>query len=341
MELALLQLLSCNIDKDGSYRHRPGSLKAIYLAPSKALVQVSCQSPCALYFTPQTPLSIGETLWTWLLQELAPECACTRSIPITESLEGHSVKYVFVITESEVFQGLYCRSKSWSGLSFDCQFLYEQRIWVLLCQERVTDWSKKFGSILGVSIIEVSGDTEVDDATLLDVADVICTTPEKFGEKNTSAEGEVRMMNPSWIISYLPHEKRTFSSLTMLQSCKGYPVYLWFWPFWMQLVSALLDRFWWLQTHSQGVEIARATHNSLARYLHTLASMSWLTEQHRQSYPGHIALHADHSCERQFQKAYVKWLSLNPFNPCRLPWYWLMRFTCSTKAVAVPWRLEW
>ena len=41
MELALLHLLSCNIDIYGVYQHRPGSLKAVYLAPSKALVQVS------------------------------------------------------------------------------------------------------------------------------------------------------------------------------------------------------------------------------------------------------------------------------------------------------------
>lgn len=39
MELALLQLLTCNISSNGTYLHRAGSLKAVYLAPSKALVQ--------------------------------------------------------------------------------------------------------------------------------------------------------------------------------------------------------------------------------------------------------------------------------------------------------------
>lgn len=41
MELALLQLLKSNIDGCGNYWHKPGSLKAVYLAPSKALIQAS------------------------------------------------------------------------------------------------------------------------------------------------------------------------------------------------------------------------------------------------------------------------------------------------------------
>ena len=48
-------------------------------------------------------------------------------------------------------------------------------------QERVLDWKNKLGSVLGLQIIEISGDSEVTDAAALDAADVICTTPEKFG----------------------------------------------------------------------------------------------------------------------------------------------------------------
>ena len=43
MELAILGMLSANIDAEGVYRHRQGCLKAVYLAPSKALVQVNLQ----------------------------------------------------------------------------------------------------------------------------------------------------------------------------------------------------------------------------------------------------------------------------------------------------------
>jgi len=47
MELAILGMLSANIDEEGTYRHRQGRLKAVYLAPSKALVQVPPPLPSA------------------------------------------------------------------------------------------------------------------------------------------------------------------------------------------------------------------------------------------------------------------------------------------------------
>ena len=40
MELAVLGLLSSNISALGAYAHRSGCLKTVYLAPSRALVQV-------------------------------------------------------------------------------------------------------------------------------------------------------------------------------------------------------------------------------------------------------------------------------------------------------------
>lgn len=46
----------------------------------------------------------------------------------------------------------------------------------------MADWGRKFGAILGLKIIEISGDSDVVEPADLDTADVICTTPEKFGE---------------------------------------------------------------------------------------------------------------------------------------------------------------
>lgn len=39
LELAILQLLSRSIDSSGAFVHRPGTAKAVYLAPARALVQ--------------------------------------------------------------------------------------------------------------------------------------------------------------------------------------------------------------------------------------------------------------------------------------------------------------
>ena len=39
LELAILRLLCRNLDGGGNFVHRPGAVKAIYLAPAKALVQ--------------------------------------------------------------------------------------------------------------------------------------------------------------------------------------------------------------------------------------------------------------------------------------------------------------
>ena len=44
------------------------------------------------------------------------------------------------------------------------------------------DWHARFGQKLGLRCIELTGDTDATDAAELDCADIICTTPEKFGE---------------------------------------------------------------------------------------------------------------------------------------------------------------
>ena len=48
-----------------------------------------------------------------------------------------------------------------------------------LARERLADWQKKFGSTLGLSVLELSGDV-TPDLLLLKRADIIITTPEKW-----------------------------------------------------------------------------------------------------------------------------------------------------------------
>lgn len=59
LELAVLRLVSANITEDGDYVHKPGCLKAVYLAPSRALVQVSLNihtSPLPANHTANSPV---------------------------------------------------------------------------------------------------------------------------------------------------------------------------------------------------------------------------------------------------------------------------------------------
>ena len=50
-------------------------------------------------------------------------------------------------------------------------------------QEKVKEWQGRLGSNLGLQIEELTGDTDINqDADRAENADVICTTPEKFGE---------------------------------------------------------------------------------------------------------------------------------------------------------------
>lgn len=67
-----------------------------------------------------------------------------------------------------------------------------------LVHEKVKDWGKRFGPLpcptptplspstrfgasLGINCVELTGDTDLEPAEI-EAADVICTTPEKFGE---------------------------------------------------------------------------------------------------------------------------------------------------------------
>ena len=50
-----------------------------------------------------------------------------------------------------------------------------------LVQEKVKQWQHSFGSKLGLTCCELTGDSDVADSLHLDNADIICTTPEKFG----------------------------------------------------------------------------------------------------------------------------------------------------------------
>jgi replicative superfamily II helicase len=65
-----------------------------------------------------------------------------------------------------------------------CAQLSNSTLWPLalraLVQERHQDWSERFGP-LGLTVTELSGDSDAE-ARELEAADLICTTPEKFGE---------------------------------------------------------------------------------------------------------------------------------------------------------------
>lgn len=50
-----------------------------------------------------------------------------------------------------------------------------------LVQEKANEWAARLGK-LGLTVREVTGDTEMTPNESLDDADVICTTPEKLGK---------------------------------------------------------------------------------------------------------------------------------------------------------------
>ena len=64
-------------------------------------------------------------------------------------------------------------------LSLPCQNTTLE--WFGFAQERMVDWSAKFQKALGLKLLEVTGDTDLDELASLDVVDILCTTPEKFG----------------------------------------------------------------------------------------------------------------------------------------------------------------
>lgn len=53
-----------------------------------------------------------------------------------------------------------------------------------LVQERQTDWQARFGQ-LGLKVIQLTGDDDADGQEDMEAADIICSTPEKFGEHTT------------------------------------------------------------------------------------------------------------------------------------------------------------
>ncbi|KAG7669274.1 putative DExH-box ATP-dependent RNA helicase DExH17 [Nannochloris sp. 'desiccata'] len=66
-----------------------------------------------------------------------------------------------------------------------------------LVQEKAAEWTQKFGRTLGLSIKEVTGDTDQEDLASIDSADIICTTPEKFDAmtRRHRARGGMRFFN--------------------------------------------------------------------------------------------------------------------------------------------------
>jgi replicative superfamily II helicase len=51
-----------------------------------------------------------------------------------------------------------------------------------LVQERQQDWQARFGAALGLKVLQLTGDDDADSLEDLEAADIICSTPEKFGE---------------------------------------------------------------------------------------------------------------------------------------------------------------
>jgi hypothetical protein len=49
-------------------------------------------------------------------------------------------------------------------------------------QEKTKAWQQSFGQKLGVKVEELTGDVDGAEGVSLNDADVICTTPEKFGK---------------------------------------------------------------------------------------------------------------------------------------------------------------
>jgi replicative superfamily II helicase len=50
-----------------------------------------------------------------------------------------------------------------------------------LVQERQADWQDRFGRVLGLRVVQLTGDDDTEGLDELETVDVICTTPEKFG----------------------------------------------------------------------------------------------------------------------------------------------------------------
>jgi replicative superfamily II helicase len=65
-----------------------------------------------------------------------------------------------------------------------------------LVQERVQDWGERLGQ-LGCRCIELTGDNDAT-SSCLESADIICTTPEKFGkELDSLSKQEHCLFRPS------------------------------------------------------------------------------------------------------------------------------------------------
>ena len=77
-----------------------------------------------------------------------------------------------------------------------------------LVQEKVKQWQQSFGSNLGLTCYELTGDTDAADGLQLDSADIICTTPEKFGRSSCQLSSERTLRNLTgcaWPLQMLSH----------------------------------------------------------------------------------------------------------------------------------------
>ena len=117
LELAILNTLSNRLQQNGGTFPASVRLRTIYLAPSKALVQV--QSILLVCHTDVQQIAAAQT----------------------------SLLACFVV------------------------------------QEKVKEWQHRLGSSLGLRVEELTGDSDsMQDIGRTEDADIICTTPEKFGD---------------------------------------------------------------------------------------------------------------------------------------------------------------
>lgn len=50
------------------------------------------------------------------------------------------------------------------------------------------DWQARFGQVLGLKVVQLTGDDDTDGQEELESGDVICSTPEKFGECRSAGD---------------------------------------------------------------------------------------------------------------------------------------------------------
>lgn len=151
LELAILCLLSRHIDSSGRFAHKPGHLKAVYLAPARALVQASRE--------------------LWLAQHLAQTAPHPRPL-LDGAGEGQGLVQALGVPWHHL------RRADWWVLNA------VHRAARQLAAQPV--FEPCIGLLLPGSPVLLAGDTGHRALPELDTADIICATPDKFDSATRS-----------------------------------------------------------------------------------------------------------------------------------------------------------